>query len=102
MKFGRYRCFEGTCRTIIRVGANLHSVTSQKILILILCLPPRETRFPNVSYNCYVMDSKPLRFAFTGPDCMSVQAKTGKPACLICRYIHAEGAISGLIEIRIT
>lgn len=52
MKFGRYKCFEGTCRIIIRVGTNLRGVTYQKTLILILCLPPRETRFPNVSYNC--------------------------------------------------
>jgi hypothetical protein len=50
----------------------------------------------------YVLDSKLMRFAFTGPDYMSVQPKTGKPAGLICCYIDAEGVISGLIEICVT
>jgi hypothetical protein len=79
----------------------VHGVTSNKILILKLYLPPRETRFPN-GITVYVMDCKPMRFAFTGPDCMSVRGKTRKPARLICWYIHAEGVISGLIEICIT
>jgi hypothetical protein len=98
MKFGRYQCFEGTCRIIIRVGANLHGVTSHKILILILYLPPRETRFPNVSYNCLCYGQQTYEVCVYGT-WLSVHAKTGKRARLICCYVHAEGVISGLIEI---
>jgi hypothetical protein len=36
-----------------------------------------------------------MRFVFTGRDCMSVRAKTRKPASLICCCIDAEGVISG-------